>query len=153
MKNILSIIIFLFLIFACSSNDESTDNSISITGKWQIISYEDNATALTGCDALGQREFKTGGNLTETYFSGNDCQTTSINSSWNYTISDGKLFTTEPNGGNNANQDYIINYNIIQLSETNLKLELYFIDEGVDGFTAEDIPVNERSIETWEKID
>ena len=153
MKKLILPLVILFLISSCSTDNESTDTSISIIGEWEIIDFQSNISGPEECEMLKQREFKSGNSLEKTYFYGNNCENTTVNNKWTYTITDGKLFTKEPNGGFNPAKDYIFNYNILQLTETTLKTELYFVDEGVDGFTPEDIESDERLIETWQKIE
>ena len=144
----------VIMILACNNEDDSINNSDdeSIVGKWKIIDYEDGfGFTLTECEMLEEREFRTDGMLRKTYFFGNNCQN-SENNDWNFSVSNNKLFTNEPNGGLNQNNDYIINYNIVELNSTTLIIEGYYVDEGVDGETPQEIPSGERFTETWERI-
>lgn len=147
-------ILSIILVFACNNEDDSINNTddVSIVGKLKIIDYQDGfGFTLTECEMQEEREFKTDGALRKTYFFGNNCQNSSFND-WIFTVSENKLFTNEPNGGFNSSNDYVINYNILELNSTILIIEGYYVDEGVDGETPQEIPNGERFIETWERI-
>jgi len=100
---------------------------------------------------MEQREFKTDDTIKINYFFGDNCQNSGINN-WTFTVSNNKLFTKEPNGGLNPDNDYIINYNILELNSTTLIIEGYYVDEGVDGITPQEIPTGQRFTETWKRI-
>ena len=153
MKRIFFLVLLMnFSVFiSCNNDDDNGNESVSIVGKWKIIDFQENGYTLDACEMMEQREYKTDNTIIKTYFYGNNCQNSGT-SNWTYSISDNKLFTKEPNGGLNPNKDYIINYNIISLTNTKLIIEGYFVDEGVNGVTPTEIPQNERFTETWEKI-
>ena len=100
---------------------------------------------------MEHREFKADNTMKQFYFYGNGCQNSGINN-WTYSVSENKLFTNKPNGGLNSDKDYIINYNFVELNSTTLIIEGYYVDEGVDGVTPQEIPDEERFTETWERI-
>jgi hypothetical protein len=152
-NKIFLLLLILCLIFSCSSDKDNSNsyNSSDIIGIWKIIDFQENGATLDDCEMMEQREFKTDNTIKQFYFYGNNCQNSGTND-WIFTVSDNKLFTKEPNGGYNGNNDYIINYNIIELTATKLIIEGYYVDEGVDGIKAEEIPSGERFKETWERI-
>ena len=143
---------FLFLIITACSSDNNSNNQASITGKWKIIAYQDANATLTPCDMLEKREFTIDNKIIQTYFYGNNCNTQGTNNNWRFTIENNKLLTRELGGGYNPSKDYIINYNIISLTNNKLIIEGYFVDEGVNGIVPTEIPQSERFTETWERI-
>jgi hypothetical protein len=146
-------VLTICLIFSCSSDNDSSNlvNSSDIIGKWKIIDFQENGFTLDECEMMAEREFKTDNTIKKLYFYGNNCQNSGT-SDWTFTVSENKLFTKEPNGGHNSSKDYIVNYNILELNSTTLTIEGYFVDEGVDGVTRQEIPSADRFTETWERI-
>jgi hypothetical protein len=145
---------FLFLILAaCSGSDDDNNNiQASIVGKWKITAYQEAGFTLDACEMMEKREFTTDGKTIQTYFYGSNCNTQGVNTNWRYTIENNKLLTRELGGGLNPTKDYIINYNIISLTNNKLIIEGYFVDEGVNGEIPTEIPQSERFTETWERI-
>ena len=153
-KTILSILM-LCLIFSCNSNDEKSTNSSNILGKWVItqLDFEDNYSYPDCAVNNNTYEFLDNGNLIYKYITGSNCSQSGTNN-YKYSIEgSNKLVKTEPNGGYNPQNDYIEKYTIKVLTETQLILEAYYVDEGLDdGEGIINIPQEDRREEIWEKI-
>ncbi|MDB9874393.1 hypothetical protein OAC97_03965 [Flavobacteriaceae bacterium] len=156
-NKIFSTLLTLSLIFACSSDDDNSDNSNSseILGKWVItqLDFEDNYLNPECAVNNNTHEYLSNGNLIYDYTTGNNCtQTGTIN--FEYSFEDNnKLVKTTPNGGLNPENDYVEKYTIKSLTEEELILEAYYVDEGVDnGAGIINIAVEDRREEIWARI-
>lgn len=154
-KNVLLAILTFCFIVSCSSNDENPANSSDILGKWVItqLDFEENYSYPDCAVNNDTYEFLSNGDLIYKYVTGSTCSQSGTRN-FKYSIEgNNKLVKTTPNGGYNPENDYIEKYTIKVLTETQLTLEAYYVDEGLDnGEGIINIPQEDRREEIWERI-
>ena len=154
-KSILSVII-LFLLLACGDDDDnsSTISESKILGKWVIVKldFEDNYLYPECAINNNTYEFKNYENLIYITYGGSSCEQ-SLTRNMKYTLEENNtLVRTIPNGGGpDSENDYVIKYNIKSLTEDELILEEYYVDEGFND--ASIISQELRRDQIWERID
>jgi hypothetical protein len=150
-------ILTLCLIFSCSSDDDNSNSvdSTDIVGKWVItkLAFEDYYQYPECAINNNTYEILDNDNLIYNYITGNNCnQTGTINLKYTFE-GNNKIVIIRPNGGYNPENDLIEKYTIKTLTNTQLILELYYVDEGDDnGAGIIDISQEDRREEIWEKI-
>ena len=150
-------ILTLCLFFSCSSDDDSSENSNTsdILGKWVItqLDFVDNYLNPECAINSNTYEFQGNGNLIYEYSTGNNCtQNGTIIFEYSFETSN-KLIIITPNGGLNPENDYIEKFTIKSLSDNELVLEAYYVDEGVDnGAGIINIAEEDRREQIWERI-
>ena len=157
MRTSLLLITFLLLTISSCTKDGNSDSpkTSDILGKWVItqLDFEENYGYPNCAIDNNTYEFISNGDLIYNYITGSNCNQTGTNN-YKYTVDGNILTKTEPNGGYNPNNDYIEKFNIKVLTETQLILEAYYVDEGLDnGGGIINIPQVDRREEIWKKIE
>ena len=154
MKKLLFLLLVTVLSLSCSSDEEQRNvGQDEILGDWKIIAYSDEqysniqeVDADEPCFSETIIKYNTNLSLIEYYKYGNNCSNTGSNNKI-YSL-DGNILThTTVNGGYEPNTDYVVKYEIQELTSTTLKLKGIYVDEGVSGVP----PETEPFYSTWEK--
>lgn len=159
MKFNILVLISFFSLISCSSDDSSNViESQNLIGLWKIIDYNDSVFDNLAdveendepCFSLKTKKFNADFSLNDNYKYGNNCQNSGSIAKI-YSIEGNILTETEINGGLQPNRDYIVKYEIQELTSTILKLKGIYVDEGVFE-TGTDIS-DDPFYETWQLIE
>ena len=150
------LLIIPFLGISCSSDDSNDSNiSAEIFGKWKISSsiYGGNTENLDQCELLETFEFFENNKLDIKEYDqiGNNTNCTEVggNTLLDYSVVNNVLTYTNPTGGYSGGE-FTMKFYIRELSNQNLKLELFY---EIDGYGQEgNVPANEIWISNWTKV-
>ncbi|WP_019039706.1 lipocalin family protein [Psychroflexus tropicus] len=147
----------VLIIVSCSTDDDSNNSNITaeIYGKWKILesNYGGERETLDECSLLETLQFFENNELEikEYEQTGNttSCSEVGPDVFLDFSIENNVLTYTNPTGGFNGGI-FTRKFNIIELTEQTLKLELYYERDGFeeDG----NLPNNEIWLSTWTRL-
>lgn len=158
MKKLFILFLISTITLSCSSDDSSTTNfsNSDILGTWKITQYQDSqysnisqVEADEPCFSQATMTYSNNSLLRDFYKYGTNCTNTGYIDK-TYEIEGNVLTHTETNGGYEPNTDYVVKYQIQELTATTLKLKGIYVDEGVAGQNPN--ISNNPFYETWEKV-
>lgn len=159
MKKLITLISF-FLLLSCSNEENAVAffSQNSIIGKWKITEYSDGIydnideveANEDACFSLQEKEFFENQTLDFKFKTGSNCQNNNVTQK-KYKIEGNILTETIEEGGVNPPNDYIVKYRITELSANTLKIEGYYVNEGVNGA----VYVEDETVfyETWVRVE
>ena len=143
--------LFLFSVYlfsSCEQEDEIVENlTYKVLGKWSLDNKKINGSdiALSKCEKDETYEFKSSIHLTTISYSGDLCDNvTSAN--WVYDITDNIFSYSNQTAGHNGSE-LTRRYNVLNLTEDNMQLELIFEVDGI----GDEGDVVDKVVTTWVK--